>query len=145
MHRPSVWARAEHRPAWPNRSAAELAISRCWHVENRQVLQLDGDSPEGRALSACLASLGLEVHHGPHHPGLGTHPVLIVHARNRLGEMVRARIDMARSAFPEAPLCIATNRVLFPEFRFCPEAPVFDDARALMQAVSLPFLSGLGD
>lgn len=110
-------------------------------IANRSVVLLDADLAGGADLRALLMGMGVEVFRGPQADGIDGVPLLMFAASSRGRPEIAQRLGMARHVHPTAPLCVVTG--VAPD---CPPPAArpgepHDDARALLQAAGIYFLS----
>lgn len=113
----------------------------CRGIRHPSVILVDADAADGTELRQVLRSMGLDVFHGPYGAGIIGRPLLMLCAGNRGRRDVGVRLDLARRAFPSAPVCVVTG--LLPEVSSIADdcGGPFDDARALLQVAGIGFLS----
>lgn len=120
---------------------AVIAAHECWDIRHRGVILLDADSGAGVELRRVLMGMGLEVFLGPHAAGIIGRPLLVFAAENRGRSELAARLEIARSVHPSAPVCIVTGLLPVRPSGQGPFAELYDDARALLRAAGIGFLS----
>lgn len=113
-----------------------------WDVVDDQAVLLGDGLLAGVDVQAVLESLGINVHRGLNQPGLDAAPVLVALASAYGSSDLQDRLSRARVVRPLAPLCLITGFTQSVSVRdFGPPAPQYQDARALMQAAGIAFVS----
>lgn len=107
----------------------------------RTVIILDMEAEWANQLRLFLMATGFDVFFGPDAPGIGRRPVLLVDHAGLKHSASIGRINYARSRFPASPLCVITGGLLEASAGEECEAEQYDDARDLLRAAGIGFLS----
>ena len=130
---------------WRLRQGMNAAALLRWDVVDAQAVLLGDGLLAGVDVQAVLASLGIDVHRGLNQPDLDAAPVLVALASAYGSSDLQDRLARARVFRPLAPLCLITGFTeSVPVRDVGPPAPQYEDARALLQAAGIAFVSTYG-
>lgn len=113
----------------------------CWEIENNSVILLQEKGPGKAMLRGQLQALGLDVFDGADCADIGPSPVIVIEARNWQRPEMRRAATAIRRGRPEAAICVLSGLLSSDMASHSSNNPVFDDARALLQAAGFGFFS----
>jgi hypothetical protein len=141
-----VGANADRRDELFNRCLRASEVY--WQVSDVDVVMPIFESPNAMELRALLQSINLTVFcglEGVDYDVVGDEPpvskVVIFHAADWREPGARAKVGAVRAFLPQAVVCVVTGLLPVPDASFYPQRPVFDDARAVLQAAGVGFFS----
>ena len=110
-------------------------------VENRTVILMAAIDPDALAWRALLQGMGLTVHNGFHHEGIGDHPVIIVsNSFWRKSDWLYYE-HFLRQQSPGGIICVLGDAVNYFGLRAVCQTGCWDDARAVLLATGIDFFT----
>jgi hypothetical protein len=120
-------------------TAGDDAADSLWIDEDCIAILLDADCPEGMELRSILQAVGVQVAMGPSFGLDDAMPLILVHAANRSRPEVKARMQLARDIYPDAPVVFVTR-----SDRRAPVQAALDEVRAILRARGIGFVAQRG-
>lgn len=117
------------------------AAQTCWDVEDNSVILLHSEGCDERNLRGQLQALGLAVFSGADCRDIGPFPVIVIDARAWQHAEIRQQADSIRRRRPQAAICVVTGLLAARDPSRPAQHPIFDDARAHLQAAGFGFFS----
>lgn len=116
-----------------------------WQIDDCLVVVPASENQPTHRLRNILNALGVTVLSGAgdlpcRAPDAGEdNPLIVADATEWRSAAGRSRIDGVRQALGGAKVCVVTGFLALPDPSFAPATPVFNDARALLQAAGIGF------
>jgi hypothetical protein len=112
-------------------------------VTEKSVIMLDIRSDWLAELRRLFMSLGVEVFYGPDGAGIGSAPLLLVDKEGHRRSKARGYIDYVQAMHPGASLCIVMGGAGSSGSSQAAPVAQDDDARALLAAAGVSFISDM--